>query len=67
MFNLSKFEKMLLNHNTNKRQLADYLGITLASLYKRIQAGGNFSSSEIRKLITCFSKEEVFECLFDYE
>ncbi len=67
MFNLSKFEKMLLDHNTNKQQLAEYLGITLTSLYRRIQAGGNFKSSEIRKLITCFSKEEVFGCLFDYE
>ena len=38
MFNLAKFEAMLLNHNVSKQQLADYLGITLTSLYRRLQA-----------------------------
>ena len=67
MFNLQKFNAMLLNHNTTKQQVADYLKISISSLYKRLQKGGDFNSSEIRKLITVFSKEEVLGCLFCYE
>ena len=66
MFDLKKFEAMLLNHNYTKQQVADYLGITLTSLYRRLEKFGEFKSSEIRKLITVFSKEEVLNCLFYY-
>ena len=67
MFNLQKFNAMLFNHNVSKQQLADYLGISLSSLYKRLQKGGDFTSNEIRKLINVFSKDEVMGCLFCYE
>ena len=67
MFNLKKFEAMLLIHGYTKQQVADYLGITLTSLYRRLENGGNFKSSEIRQLITVFSREEVLDCLFCYE
>ena len=67
MFNKNKFNAMLLNHNVKKQQLADYLGIKVYSLNRKIRKGGNFSANEIRKLIDVFCREEVFGCLFDYE
>ena len=67
MFNLNKFKTMLLNHNVSEQQLADYLGIKLYTLKRRIKASGNFSPDEIRKMIDVFSKEEVIDCLFYYE
>lgn len=67
MFNLKKFEAMLLNHNCTKQDVADYLGITLTSLYRRLENDGNFKAKEIRLLINVFSKEEVLNCFFYYE
>lgn len=67
MFNKNKFNAMLLNHNVSKQMLADYLGIKVYSLNRKIRLGGNFSAKEIRKLIDVFNREEVFGCLFDYE
>lgn len=67
MFNLNKFNAMLLNHNVSKEQLARYLDISLSYLYRKIRNGGDFTIEEIRQLISFFSKEEVFGCLFDYE
>lgn len=67
MFNLKKFEAMLLNHNRTKQDVADYLGITLTSLYRRLENDGNFKAKEIRLLINVFSKEEVLNCFFYYE
>ena len=67
MFNKTKFNAMLLNHNATKQQVADYLGISLSYLYRKIRNCGDFTTEETRKLITLFSKEEVLGCLFDYE
>ena len=67
MFNLNKFNAMLFSRGVSKEQVAEYLGISVPSLYRRLQSGGDFRSSEIRKLITFFSKEEVLGCLFCYE
>ena len=67
MFNKNKFNAMLLNHNVSKKQLADYLGVKVYSLNRKIRLGGNFSANEIRKLINVFSRDEVFGCLFYYE
>ena len=67
MFNLNKFKTMLLNHNVSEQQLADYLGIKLYTLKRRLRASGDFSIDEIRQLINVFSREEVFGCLFDCE
>ena len=58
---------MLLSRNVTKEQVAEYLGISMASYYRRIRKGGNFTAKEIRQLINFFSKEEVFACLFCYE
>lgn len=58
------FVAMLLKRNITKEQLADYLGISIASYYRRIRNNGNFSANEIRLLINFFGREEVLACLF---
>ena len=67
MFSLNKFNAMLSSHGYNKKQVAEYLGISISSLYRRLQNGGEFTTNEIRKLIDVFSREEVLGCLFCYE
>ena len=64
MFNHKMFVAMLLKRNITKEQLADYLGISIASYYRRIRNNGNFSANEIRLLINFFGREEVLACLF---
>jgi hypothetical protein len=65
MFNLKKFNAMLLRHNVSKQDLASYLGIKRPSLYRRLSNGGDFNTNEIRLMINLFGKDEVIECLFD--
>lgn len=67
MFNLQKFNAMLLKRNTTKQDVANYLGIHISSLYKRLEKGGDFTVDEIRQLINFFGKNEVLDCLFSCE
>ena len=64
MFDLEKFNAMLCRHHTSKRDVSKYLGISIASLYRRLQKGGEFTTTEIRLLINFYGKEEVLDCLF---
>ena len=67
MFNLNKFNAMLLRHNKTKEDLARYLGISKVSLYRRLSNAGDFTTEEIRLMVNLFGKEEVLDCLFDYQ
>ena len=64
MFNLEKFLAMLGKNRITRKKLADVLGISVASLYRRMNNAGNFSTEEIRIMISLFGKEDVLECLF---
>lgn len=64
MFNLEKFLSMLGKNRMTRKELANILGISVASLYRRISNAGNFTTEEIRKMISLFGKEDVLECLF---
>jgi len=66
MFNRKRFEAMLLERGVTKQQLCDYLGISIASLFRRLK-DGNFTANEIRLLIHFFGREEVLGCIFDYD
>lgn len=67
MFNRKKFIAMLDNMNVTKKDLASYLGISIASLYRRMKDNGNFTANEIRLMINFFGKDEVISCMFNYE
>ena len=64
MFNLNNFQAMLSKYGYTKKKLAEELGISYLALYRRISNGGNFSVEEVRKLITIFGKEDVYNSLF---
>lgn len=66
MFNRKRFEAMLLTREVTKEQVANYLGISIASYFRRLKSG-NFTANEIRLLINFFGREEVLNCIFDYE
>lgn len=65
MFNLDNFKLLLFKHHYSKEQLAKRLGISVASLYRRIANGGNFTAEEVRIMISLFGKKDVFNALFN--
>ena len=66
MFNRKMFEAMLVKRGLTKEDMAEYLGISIASYYRRMKSG-NFTADEIRLLINFFGREEVLDCIFYYE
>lgn len=60
-----EFEIMLLKHDTSKRKIADYLGISLSSLYNKLSNISEFKASEIQKISTMLNltveeREKIF-------
>ena len=64
MFDLDGFLFMLGKHRTTKKQLAKLLDISMASLYRRLNNGGNFTVDEVRIMISLFGRDDVVACLF---
>lgn len=64
LFNRKKFEAMMLERGVTKEDVAHYLGISVASYYRRIRDNGNFTANEIRMLINFFGKDKVLACIF---
>ena len=66
MFDIKKFEAMLLSKNTTKEDVAHYLGISRASIYRRLR-DGSFTVKEIQQLINFYGRDTVLDCLFSYD
>ena len=64
MFNLDNFLSMLGKNRMTKKHLADILGISQTSIYRKINSGGNFTVEELRLMIALFGKEDVLNCFF---
>ena len=64
MFDLEKFLDMIARNRYTKKKLADRLGISVSSLYRRIEKGGAFSVDEVRIMIALFGKDDVLNSLF---
>ena len=64
MFNLNNFLAMLMKNGYTKEKLANELDISMTSLYRRLNNSGNFTSEEVRIMISLFGKEDVFNSLY---
>ena len=65
MTNEKEFEIMLLKHDTSKRKIADFLGISLSGLYNKLSNVSEFKASEIQKIATMLNltveeREKIF-------
>lgn len=65
MFNLDNFKLMLLKKHYSFEQLANRLDISMTTLYRRLQDGGNFTVDEVRMMIAIFGKKDVFNAIFN--
>lgn len=64
MFNLDNFKLMLYKKHYSFELLSQRLGISLSTLYRRIQDSGNFTAEEVRIMIALFGKKDVFNALY---
>lgn len=51
MFNKNEFMAQLVRNGKTIKDIAGYLGINEATVYRKINADGNFTRREINKLI----------------
>ncbi len=50
-FDKNEFNAQLARRGVKKLEIANILGITYTSLYRKIEGGGNFSREEMAKII----------------
>ena len=51
MFNENEFRAQVIRAGKTMKQVAEFLGIDVSTLYRKIRAGGNFTREEINSLI----------------
>lgn len=51
MFNENEFRAQVIRAGKTMKQVAEFLGIDVSTLYRKIRAGGNFTREEINGLI----------------
>lgn len=61
MINKERLEKLMLDYNCTKKQLAEYLQITTRSLYDKINGKTEFTLKEIQLMYLMFPKNEVIK------
>ena len=64
MFDVRKFDAQLALRNISRKELAEYLGISEATMYRKIKSGGRFSRDEINKMIDLLEIEEPMTIFF---
>lgn len=57
MFNKNEFKAQIVRMGKSAKEVAEYLNINESTLYRKIQADGNFTREEINKLIIFLSIE----------
>ena len=64
MFNLDGFLDLLARNRYSKVKLAKTLGISLSSLYRRLEKKGDFTMGEVRLLMSLFGRDEILNVFF---
>ena len=67
MFNKRKFLAQLTLRDVSKKELAEYLGISEVTLYRKIENNGFFTREEIGKMIRFLEIENPAEIFFAEE
>lgn len=64
MFNKNEFKAQIVKKGLTVKKLAEYLGINEATVYRKINADGDFTRDEINKLIDILQIEEPMKIFF---
>lgn len=67
MFKENEFRAQIVRAGKTNKELANYLGINEATLYRKIKAGGNFTRDEINKMIVFLNIENPGDIFFAQE
>jgi len=64
VFNKNEFKAQIVKKGLTVKKLAEYLGINEATVYRKINADGDFTRDEINKLIDILQIEEPMKIFF---
>ena len=64
MFNEREFNAQLARKGIKKAELAEYLGMTYTSLYRKIKEDGKFTREELAKIIDYLGIEDPTSIIF---
>ena len=64
MFNEREFNAQLARKGIKKAELAEYLGMTYTSLYRKIKEDGKFTREELAKIIDYLGIEDPASIFF---
>lgn len=64
MFNEREFNAQLARKGIKKAELAEYLGMTYTSLYRKIKEDGKFTREELAKIIDYLGIEDPTSIFF---
>lgn len=64
MFDRNKFKAQMALSGMTMKELAKHLDINEATLYRKVQADGNFSRSQINQMIELLNIENPEEIFF---
>lgn len=60
MFKKNKFEAMIVEKGMTKEELSKELGISRATLIRKIKNDGSFTRAEINKMLSIFGKDNLW-------
>ena len=64
MFRENEFRAQIVRAGKTNKEVAAYLGINEATLYRKIKADGNFTREEINKMISFLNIKDPEEIFF---
>lgn len=64
LFDRNEFKAQIVRKGKTMKQVADFLGIDESTLYRKIQADGNFTREEINLLIEFLEISEPMSIFF---
>ena len=64
MFDEKRFSAQIVMAGVTIKDLADYLGVSPVTVYRKIKADGNFTRDEINKMIVFLKIDEPEQIFF---
>nr|DAS59904.1 MAG TPA: Regulatory protein [Caudoviricetes sp.] len=66
MVNVSKLKGKIVERNTTQEKLANKLGVTKGTFYRKMKQNGNFSIKEVNLIVSALdlSKDEAMAIFF---
>lgn len=66
MVNVSKLKGKIVERNTTQEELANKIGVTKSTFYRKMKQNGNFSIKEVNSIVSALdlSKDEAMAIFF---